>query len=152
MQGARSTAPCSLVRVVVFWLTCSVATQKWLCVVYFDLLSCFWYFLLGHRLLLSIRGQCLSYPSAPTTFLQDLWPSDLQFSFIQQVPPAVGLLLHRVLGNVHLAGEAGDQTGKCCHRALRRCHKATTEAVEVWNRPSGSRGRLLGGSGVCAEA
>lgn len=59
----------------------------------------------------------------------------LYFLFIHQVPLAVSLLLCWVLGNRHLVGEAGDQTGRCCHRTLRCCHKVTTEAVEVWNRP-----------------
>lgn len=66
-------------------------------------------------------GQAVSSPSAPATS-QDLWPRDLQFSFIHQVPPPTppprgGLLLCWFLGNGHLAGEAGDPTDRCCHRA-----------------------------------
>lgn len=68
--------------------------------------------------------QASSSPWAPVTS-QDLWPLDLQFSFIHQVraplspspTPAEGLLLCWVLGNGHLAGEVGDPTDRCCHRA-----------------------------------
>ena len=95
----------------------------------------FGHLLLGHVLFVCVRGKGWSCPSAPTTVFRALWPGDLQFSFIPQVPLAVGLVLCWVLGNGRLGGEAGDPTGRRCHRALRRCHRVTTEAVEVWNRP-----------------